>query len=178
MQKNTPSKNKRQIFLAVPETCYQTLPFFSIPDITLCFYRIKPNYQCNIASSQKPILYAPSFFVLWALHHAVKNPSLFSSILCHGKQWTSPLTLMWLKLRLQNDRRRMGSDVPSLMIVKALHQHVAKSDYSALPIEKWLQFIKNYKMNCKSLSVPLFWLDNYKNNNNIREIISKIQAET
>ncbi|WP_019222405.1 hypothetical protein [Bartonella rattaustraliani] len=176
MQKNTPSE-KKKVFLAVPETSYQALPFFSIPDITLCFYRIKPDYQCNIVPPQKPILYAPSFFVFWALHYAAKNPSLFSSILCHGKQWTSLFTLMWLKLRLQNDLRRMGSDVPSLMIVKALHQHVAINDYSALPIGKWLQFVKSYKMNCKSLTTPLFWLDNYKNDSDIHKIISKVQAE-
>ncbi|AFR26571.1 hypothetical protein RM11_0854 [Bartonella quintana RM-11] len=162
MQKNAPSKSKKQIFLAVPETCYQTSPLFSLPDITLCFYRIKPTYQCNVVSQRKPILYAPSFFALWALHFVAKNPSLFSSILCHGRQWTSSLALMWLKLRLQNDRYLMGSDVPSPMIMKALHQHVAISDYSALPIGTWLQFVKNYKTNCKNLSPPLFWLDNIK----------------
>ncbi|WP_208440477.1 hypothetical protein [Bartonella raoultii] len=175
MQKNTPLQSKKQLFLAVPETCYQTSPLFSIPDTTLCFYRIKPTYQCNMISHTKPILYAPSFFALWALHYAVKKPSLFSLILCYGKQWTSPLALMRLKLRLQNDRRLMGSDVPSPVIMKALHQHVAMSDYSALPIGKWLQFVKNYKTNCKHLSTPLFWLDNYKNNTNIHQIISKFQ---
>ncbi|WP_273759344.1 hypothetical protein [Bartonella sp. ML70XJBT.G] len=175
MQKNAPSKNREHLFLAVPETCYQTSPLFSMPDTTLCFYRIKPTYQCNMIPHKKLILYAPSFFALWALHYAVKKPSLFSLILCYGKQWTSPLSLMGLKLRLQNDRRLMGSDVPSLMIMKALHQHVAKSDYSTLPIEKWLQFVKNYKTNCKNLSTPLFWLDNCKSNTNIRQIISKLQ---
>ncbi|MBB5073174.1 hypothetical protein HNQ69_000278 [Bartonella callosciuri] len=85
--------------------------------------------------------------------------------------------MMWLKLRLQNDRRRMGSDVPSLMIMKALHQHVAIDDYSALPIGTWLQFVKNYKTNYKNLSTPLFWLDNYKSNTNIHEIILKLQNE-
>ncbi|AGF76078.1 hypothetical protein [Bartonella vinsonii] len=177
MQKSAHSKSKKQIFLAVPETCYQTSPLFSIPDTTLCFYRIKPTYQWSMVSPRKPILYAPSFFALWAVHYAVKNPSLFSSILCHGKQWASPLALLWLKLCLQNDRRLMGSDVPSLRIMKALHRHVAMSDYSALPIGTWLQFVKNYKKNCQNLSLPLLWLDNYKNNNNIREIISKLQDE-
>ncbi|ACS51616.1 hypothetical protein [Bartonella grahamii] len=177
MQKNIPQKSKKQIFLAVPETCYQTLPLFSIPDITLYFYRIKPTYQCNMVPKRKAILYAPSFFALWALYYAVKNPSLFSSIFCYGKQWSSPLALTWLKLRLQNDRRLMGSDVPSPMIMKALHQHIATNDYSALPIGTWLQFVKNYKTNCKNLSIPLFWLDNYKNNINIQQIISKLQDE-
>lgn len=175
MQKNTPSKNREQLFLAVPETCYQTSPLFSIPDTTLCSYRIKPTYQCDTKLHKKLILYAPSFFALWALHYAVKNPSLFSLILCYGKQWTSPLSLMGLKLHLQNNRRLMGSDVPSPMIMKALHQHVAISEYSALPIGKWLQFVKNYKTNYKNLSIPLFWLDNYKSNTNIRQIISKFQ---
>lgn len=177
MQKNISSRSKKQIFLAVPETCYHTLPLFSIPDITLHFYRIKPTYQCDIEPKRKVILYAPSFFALWALYYAVKKPSLFSSIFCHGKQWTSPLALMWLKLRLQNDRRLMGSDVPSPMIMKALHKHVATNDYSALPIGMWLHFVKNYKMNCKNLSIPLFWLDNCKNKINIQQIISKLQDE-
>ncbi|EJF75692.1 hypothetical protein HWV54_01490 [Bartonella alsatica] len=177
MQKNAPSKSKKQIFLAVPETCYQTSSLSSIPHTTLCSYRIKPIYQCNMILPKKPILYAPSFFALWALHHAVKKPFLFSSILCHGKQWTSPLALLWLKLYLQNDRRLMGSDVPSLMIMKVLRQHVAISDYSALPIGTWLHFVKNYKTNRKNLSLPLFWLDNYKNKINFREIISKLQDE-
>ncbi|WP_208435907.1 hypothetical protein [Bartonella phoceensis] len=177
MKKNAPSKNKEKFFLAIPETYYQTLPLFSVSDTILCFYRIKPTYQCNMVTSRKPILYAPSCFALWALHYAVKNPSLFSSILCHGKQWTSPLALMWLKLRLENDRRRMGSDVPSLIIMKALHQHVAMSDYSALPIGKWLQFVKNYKANRKNLSIPLFWLDNYNDNTNIHQIISELQEK-
>ncbi|EJF95174.1 hypothetical protein MEE_01216 [Bartonella elizabethae F9251 = ATCC 49927] len=177
MQKNIPLRSKKQIFLAVPETCYQTLPLFSIPEITVHFYRIKPTYQCNIRPERKAILYAPSFFALWALYYAVKNPSLFSSIFCYGKQWTSPLALMWLKLRLQNDRRLMGSDVPSPMIMKALRQHVATNNDSALPIGTWLHFVKNYKMNCKKLSIPLFWLDNYKNNINIQQIISKLQDE-
>ncbi|EJF97507.1 hypothetical protein MEI_01201 [Bartonella vinsonii subsp. arupensis Pm136co] len=177
MQKIPPSKSKKQIFLAVPETGYRTSPLFSIPDITLCFYRIKPTYQCSMVSPKKPILYAPSFFALWAVHYAVKKPSLFSSILCHGKQWSSSLALLWLKLCLQNDRRLMGSDVPSLRIMKALHRHVAMSDYSALPIGTWLQFVKNYKKNCQNLTLPLLWLDNYQNNTNIREIISKLQDE-
>ncbi|MBB4076974.1 hypothetical protein GGR08_001289 [Bartonella fuyuanensis] len=179
MQKNNlqKAKSKKQILLAVPDTCYQTFPLFSIPAIILRFYRIKPTYQCNIEPGRKAILYAPSFFVLWALYYAVKNPSLFSSIFCYGKQWSSPLALMWLKLRLQNDRRLMGSDVPSPMIMKALLQHIATNDYSALPIGTWLQFVKNYRTNYKNLSIPLFWLDNYKNNNNIRQIISKLQDE-
>ncbi|WP_455480384.1 hypothetical protein V3564_04380 [Bartonella sp. B12(2025)] len=177
MQKNAPSKNKEQVFLAVPETCYQISPLFSTANITLYFYRIKPTYQCNMVPPRKPILYAPSFFALWALHYAVKNPSLFSSLLCYGKQWYSPLALMWLKLRLQNDRRLMGSDVPSPMIMKALYQHVTNGEYSALSIGTWLQFVKNYKTNYKNLSTPLFWLDDYKNNSNIHEIISKLQDE-
>ncbi|WP_455478996.1 hypothetical protein V4B17_04410 [Bartonella sp. B23] len=177
MQKNIPSTNKKQILLAVPETCYQTSPIFSLADTTLCFYRIKPTYQCNMVPSKKPILYAPSFFALWALDYAVKRSSLFSSILCHEKQWTSSLALLQLKLCLQNDRRLMGSDVPSLMIMKALHRHVAIGNYSALPIGTWLQFVKNYKTNCKNLSLPLFWLDNYKNNTDIHEIISKLPRD-
>ncbi|OLL41892.1 hypothetical protein [Bartonella henselae] len=172
MQKNSPYKSKKQLFLAVPETCYQTSPLFSIANITVCFYRIKPTYQCNRILQRKPILYAPSFFALWALHFAVKNPTLFSSILCHGRQWTSPFALMWLKLRLQNERRFLGSDVPSLIIMKALHQYVAMSEYSALPIGRWLQLVKNYKKNCKNLSTPFFYLDNY--NTNIHQIISKL----
>ncbi|ETS11344.1 hypothetical protein [Bartonella henselae] len=175
MQKNSPYKSKKQLFLAVPETCYQTSPLFSIANITVCFYRIKPTYQCNRILQRKPILYAPSFFALWALHFAVKNPTLFSSILCHGRQWTSPFALMWLKLRLQNERRFLGSDVPSLIIMKALHQYVAMSEYSALPIGRWLQLVKNYKKNCKNLSTPFFYLDNY--NTNIHQIISKLQDE-
>ncbi|ATP12628.1 hypothetical protein [Bartonella henselae] len=175
MQKNSPYKSKKQLFLAVPETCYQTSPLFSIANTTVCFYRIKPTYQCNRILQRKPILYAPSFFALWALHFAVKNPTLFSSILCHGRQWTSPFALMWLKLRLQNERRFLGSDVPSLIIMKALHQYVAMSEYSALPIGRWLQLVKNYKKNCKNLSTPFFYLDNY--NTNIHQIISKLQDE-
>ncbi|OLL53080.1 hypothetical protein KAE70_02350 [Bartonella henselae] len=175
MQKNSPYKSKKQLFLAVPETCYQTSPLFSIANITVCFYRIKPTYQCNRILQRKPILYAPSFFALWALHFAVKNPTLFSSILCHGRQWTSPFALMWLKLRLQNERRLLGSDVPSLIIMKALHQYVAMSEYSALPIDRWLQLVKNYKKNCKNLSTPFFYLDSY--NTNIHQIISKLQDE-
>ncbi|WP_156850740.1 hypothetical protein [Bartonella refiksaydamii] len=177
MQKNVPLKSKKKIFLAVPETCYQTPSFFSLQDITVFFYRIKPTYQCNNVSvpPQKTILYAPSFFALWALHYAARNPSFFSSILCYGKQWTSPLALMWLKLRLQNERRLMGSDVPSLKIMRALRRHIAISDYSALSIGAWLQFVENYKINSKNLSIPLFWLDSYKNNTNIHEIISKLQ---
>ncbi|WP_332060487.1 hypothetical protein [Bartonella sp. CB74] len=174
MQKHTPSTSKKQIFLAVPETCYQTPSLFSIPDIKLCFYRIKPTYQCDIIPQRKSILYAPSFLALWALQYTIENPYLFSSLLCHGKQWYSPLALMWLKLRLQKDRCLMGSDVASPMIIKALHQHVAISDYTALSIGTWLQLVKNYKTNCKNLSQPLFWLDNYKNYTNIRQIISKL----
>ncbi|UTO27915.1 hypothetical protein [Bartonella harrusi] len=174
MQKNAPSKSKKQIFLAVPETCHQTSPLFSLPDTSLCFYRIKPTYQCKSAPPRKPILYAPSFFALWALDYATQNPCLFSSIVCHGKQWTSPPALLWLKLCLQNDRRLMGSDVPSLRIMKALHQHIAIGSYSALSIGTWLQFVKNYKKNRRNLSIPLLWLDNDKNNTNIHEIISKL----
>ncbi|MGF7157383.1 hypothetical protein [Bartonella heixiaziensis] len=178
MQKNTPSTNKKQILLAIPETCYQTSSLFFIPDIKHCFYRIKPAYQCNNVAPRKLILYAPSFLALWALHYAVENPHLFSLLLCHGKQWTSPLVLRWLKLHLQNNRRLMGSDVPSPMITKALHHHVARSDHIALPIGMWLQFVKNYKTNRKNLSIPLFWLDNYTNNSNIHQIISKLQDAT
>ncbi|PIT70679.1 hypothetical protein [Bartonella tribocorum] len=177
MQKNIFSRSKKNILLAVPETCYQTFPFFSIPDITLYFYRIKPTYQCNMEPERKVILYAPSFFALWALNYAVKNHSLFSSIFCYGKQWASPLALIWLKLRLQNERRLMGSDVPSPMIMKALRQHITAHDYSALPIGTWLHFVKNYKMNCKNLSIPIFWLDNYKNEINTQQIISILQDE-
>ncbi|WP_345115283.1 hypothetical protein [Bartonella jaculi] len=178
MQKNTSPTNKKQILLAVPETCYQTSFLFSIPDIRLCFYRIKPTYQCNSVPPRKSILYAPSFLALWALHYAVENPHLFSSLLCHGKQWTSPLALTWLKLYLHNNRRLMGSDVPSPIIIKALHPYVAMSNHFSLPIGMWLQFVKNYKTNCKNLSIPLFWLDNYTNNNDIYQIISKLQDET
>ncbi|UNE53692.1 hypothetical protein [Bartonella machadoae] len=178
MQKNVPSKSKKQIFLAVPETCYQTSSIFSLPNTTLCFYRIKPTFQCKNVPPRKPILYAPSFFALWALDYAAQNPCLFSSIVCHGKKWTSSLSLLWLKLCLQNDRRLMGSDVPSLMIMKALYQHIAIGRYSALPIGTWLQFVKNYKNNCKNLSIPLLWLDNDKNNTNIHEIIAKLQDKS
>ncbi|WP_455478170.1 hypothetical protein V3565_05435 [Bartonella sp. B10] len=178
MQKSVPLKKKAQIFLAIPETYHKMSFIFSIPDIELCFYRIKPTYQCNIMPHKKPILYAPSFFALWALHYAVENPHLFSSILCHGKQLYSPLALMFLKLRLQNDKRLMGSDVPSPMIMKVLHQYVAVSNYSSLPIGTWLQLVKNYKTNYQNLSLPLFWLDHYKNNTDIHRMIIKLQDET
>ncbi|EJF81064.1 hypothetical protein [Bartonella doshiae] len=178
MQKNVTSKSKKHIFLAVPETCYRTSPLFSIPNTTVCFYRIKPTYQCNIVPQKKTILYAPSFFSLWALQYAIENPSLFSSLLCHGKQWTSSLALIWLKLRLQNDQRLMGSDVPSPIIMKALNKYVAIGSHNALPIGTWLQYAKNYKTNYKNLSIPLFWLDNYKSNTNIHAILSKLQEET
>ncbi|WP_336279506.1 hypothetical protein [Bartonella sp. CB175] len=173
MQKNSHQKSTTKISLAIPETCYQTSFLFSMPDITLCFYRITPAYKCNIVPPQKTILYAPSFLAFWALHYAVKNPHLFSSLWCHGKQWYSPPALAWLKLHLKNNRRLMGSDVPSLLIMKALHKHVAVSDYTALPIGTWLQLVNNYKTNYKQLSVPLLWLDNYKNITNIRQIITQ-----
>ncbi|WP_455481628.1 hypothetical protein V4P56_03835 [Bartonella sp. B35(2025)] len=173
MQKNTTLESEKKIFLAIPETCYQTSSLFFIPNIKLCFYRIKPTYQCNIIPQKKPILYAPSFLALWALHYTVENPHLFSALLCHGKQWYSPLALIWLKLRLKNDRYLMGSDVPSPMIIKALHQHVAVSNYSTLPIGTWLQLIKNYETNYNNLSIPLLWLDNYKNNTDIHKVILK-----
>ncbi|MBX4335064.1 hypothetical protein [Bartonella raoultii] len=175
--KKAPSQSKKKFFLAIPETSYQTSPLFSLPNTTLCFYRIKPTYQCNIVAQKKTILYAPSFFILWALQYAVANPHLFSSILCYEKHWTSPLALIWLKLRLQNDRRLLGSDVPSPMIMKALYQHTAVSEHSALPIGTWLQFVKNYKTNYKNLSIPLLWLDNDKSKIDIERIMSKLQQE-
>ncbi|WP_019221468.1 hypothetical protein [Bartonella senegalensis] len=175
MQKNGPYQSKKQLFLAVPQTCYQTSPLFSLANITVCFYRIQPTYQCDRILQRKPILYAPSFFALWALYFAGQNPTLFSSILCHGRQWTSPFALLWLRLCLQNERLLLGSDVPSPMIMKALHHHVAMSNYSALPIGTWLQLVKNYKKNCKNLSTPFFWFDH--DNINLHQIIPKLQDE-
>ncbi|WP_332066023.1 hypothetical protein [Bartonella sp. CB189] len=175
MQKNLPTKNKKKIFLAIPETCYQPSFFSSIPNVTLCFYRIKPTYKCNIVPSRKAILYAPSFLALWALHYAVENPHLFSSLWCHGKQWYSPLALIWLKLHLKNNRRLMGSDVPSPMIMKALQRHIAVSEYNALSIGTWLELVNSYKANSRHLPLPLFWLDNCKNSVTIRHIITKLQ---
>ncbi|WP_336276521.1 hypothetical protein [Bartonella sp. CB178] len=170
-------QSKQKIRLAIPETCYLASFFFSIPNTVLYFYRINPTYQCNINPRGKLILYAPSFLALWAVQYAAKNPHLFSALLCHERQWYSPLALMWLKLRLKNDRRLMGSDVPDPMIMKVLHRHMAASDHSALSIGTWLQFAKNYKTNCKNLLPSLFWLDNYKNGANISQLISELQTE-
>ncbi|CBI76694.1 conserved protein of unknown function [Bartonella clarridgeiae 73] len=178
MQKNTPSKRKKQILLAIPETCYQKSSLFSIPDLKLCFYRIKPAYQCNIEPQDKPILYAPSFLILWAVQYTVKNPHLFSSILCHRPKWYSTFLLMWYKLRLKNECRLIGSDVQSPMITKVLRKHIAVADYHSLLIGKWLQLMENYHNYRKDLSIPLFWFDNDKMSTDIHQIISKLQDET
>ncbi|WP_455473794.1 hypothetical protein [Bartonella sp. B30(2025)] len=177
MHKNKPLQSKKKIFFAIPETCHQTSFLLSIPNTILCFYRIHPTYQCNVVPQQKPILYAPSFLALWAVHYAVKNPHLFSALLCHRKQWISPPALMWLKLRLKNDRRLMGSDVPSPMIIKSLHEHITNSNYNALSIGTWLELVKNYKISCKNLSLPVFWLNDYKNSTNLHQIISNLKNE-
>ncbi|MCZ2204072.1 hypothetical protein [Bartonella sp. A05] len=178
MQKKNYPQNKKKISLAVPETCHQASSLFSIPDIKLYSYRIKPTYQCNTEPGDNPILYAPSFLFLWALHYVVKNPHPFSSLLCHRSQCYSPLAFMWLKLRLKNERRLMGSDVSSPMINKNLRQHIAITNYSALSIGTWLQLMKNHHNYYENLSIPIFWLDSHKNNIDIHKIISKLQYGT
>ncbi|WP_455476700.1 hypothetical protein [Bartonella sp. B41] len=173
MRKMTLSKSKK-IPLIIPETCYQPSFLFSIPNVKLYSYRINPTFRCDPITQKKTILYTPSLFVLWALHYAVENPHLFSSLLCYGKQWDSSFALIYLKLRLQNERHLLGSDVPSPTVMKTLLKHVEISNYSALPIGKWLKLVKNYKTNYKKLSIPLFWLDDYKNNTDFHQIISKL----
>ncbi|OPB31308.1 hypothetical protein [Bartonella sp. AR 15-3] len=178
MQKNIPLKRKNQILLAIPDMYYQKSFLFSIPNLKLCFYRIKPIYQCHTECKNKPILYAPSFLILWAVKHAAKNPHLFSALLCHRPKWYSPFLLMFYKLCLKNERRLIGSDVQSPMITKALRKHIAIVDYHSLPIGKWLQLMKNYYNYCKDLSIPLFWFDDDKMSTDIHQIISKLQNET
>ncbi|AQX28264.1 MULTISPECIES: hypothetical protein [unclassified Bartonella] len=178
MQKNIPLKRKKQILLTIPETCYQKSFLFSIPNLKLHFYRIKPAYQCNIEPQNKSILYAPSFLILWAIQYAVENPHLFSLLLCHKPKWYSPSLFMWYKLCLKNERRLMGSDVQSPMITKALRKHIAVTDYYSLPISKWLKLTQNYQNYRKDLSIPLFWLDNDKMSTDIHEILSRLQDET
>ncbi|AGF74728.1 putative membrane protein [Bartonella australis AUST/NH1] len=167
--------SKKQIHLAVPETCHQALSLFAAPDIKLYFYRIKPVYQCTIERREKPVLYAPSFLALWALHYSVQNPHLFSSILCYGEQQYSPLAFMWFKLRLKIERYLMGSDVSSPIITRALRRHTANADYSALPIGTWLQLAKNYQNHRENSPVTLFWLDKHKNSADLHQMILKLQ---
>ncbi|WP_438722070.1 hypothetical protein [Bartonella rochalimae] len=178
MQKNIPLKRKKQILLALPETCYKKSSLFSIPDLKLCSYRIKPIYQCHTELQDKPILYAPSFLILWAIQYAIKNPYLFSSLLCHKPKWDSFFPLMWYKLRLKNECYLLGSDVQSPMINKALRKHMAVTDYHSLSIGKWLQLIKNYHNYRKDLSIPFFWFDDNKMSTDIHHIISKLHDET
>lgn len=123
-------------------------------------YRVATNplTEAKILS-QEIVLYAPPPLGFWALFVAEKGIKDFSKLILDFKDYYTPWRLYLLRLRLKNERRLMGSDVRSPLMMRYLRQSLSIADYFPFSIGEWLTMTCNTKSNIMALSSRVFWLD-------------------
>lgn len=141
--------------------------------IERCLKTTQQSPQIPIDKVNGCVLYAPSYLALWAVKMAVLQPNIVSHCILDAQPQGWQLALYLTKLRLYNERRLMGSDVPSPIIKKALRQHVSVADYFALNIGEWLSVFPHYSQNIQSLEARIFWLKKTTTQNEIQGFLTK-----
>ena len=104
----------------------------------------------NLGHLQSPILSSNKILCL--------PKSLFASYHLNAPEFYSTFKLFVLKLRLKNERRLMGSDVPSPTMTHILRQWVSVADYFSFTIGEWLEMTQHTKRYLETLSTKISWL--------------------
>lgn len=142
--------------LLVPDSLYE-LPVSFTGMKTIC-YRITGNTIVeNPAPRNAIVLYAPFPLGLWAVH-ALADGHFAKLILDKREQyrnWHNRLSRIWLK----NEKRRMGSDVYSPLMMRRLRESLSVADYFPLNIGDWIYFSEKLQQQSGQLSQAILWLD-------------------
>lgn len=164
----------------------QTTPFMALINAPPSPITRVQTYHLPFAEDPEGlILYAPSFLGVWALEQAAKGGRIFSTsqrentnfagLILESKILCSKFMRNIYLLRLKNERRRLGSDVPSPLITCHLRRHVSVADHFFLPIGAWINLLIRFSANLESLQqkkIPLLWLNQAKDAASIQDFFA------
>ncbi|EJF89085.1 hypothetical protein MEG_00246 [Bartonella tamiae Th307] len=132
-------------------------------------------------SYTKTFLYAPNPLGLWALDFFHKNighsrppktkmqdenhesESLLplhkiDALILNNSLFYTQFSIAFMRLRLKNERRLMGSDVPSRFMMRALRRHLAVADYFYFHVGQWLCLTEDVPQKLQYCKNKIRWL--------------------
>lgn len=126
------------------------------------FFRLSPRATANGNTGQCiSALYAPAPLGLWAIAALAGGQTSFKRIILDQPRYYGSFAIMWLRLRLKNERRLMGSDVMSPMMMRALRRSMVVADYFPLTIGDWLNLTKQTRSDIQKVQNACFWMDEH-----------------
>ena len=141
--------------LLVPDCLFEISASLATVDKTV--YRINRKLKLQNAPEDKNIvIYAPFPLGLWAIHTFIRSHSV--KLVLDKQHNYSYWRLLLLRLTLKNEKRRMGSDVFSPVMMRRLRDILSVADYYALTIGDWLSFPDKLPEQFFGLSKNIFWL--------------------
>lgn len=135
---------------------------FDIPaimrNLTKLVYRIERKQMGNSSGQMlKGAVYAPFPLGIWAL--VALDRGTIRKLVLERKQQYNEWRLFFLQLRLKNERRRLGSDVLSALVMRQLRQKLSVADYFQLNIGDWINLTAKACQHTDHFSNSIFWLD-------------------
>ena len=141
--------------LLVPDSLFEMSA--SLATVNKTVYRIDRKLKLQNAPEDKNIvIYAPFPLGLWAIHTFIRSHSV--KLVLDKQHNYSYWRLLLLRLTLKNEKRRMGSDVFSPVMMRRLRDILSVADYYALTIGDWLSFPDKLPEQFFGLSKNIFWL--------------------
>ena len=141
--------------LLIPDCLFEMSASLATVDKTV--YRIDRKLKLqNAPEDRNIVIYAPFPLGLWAIHTFIRSHSV--KLVLDKQNNYSYWRLLLLRLTLKNEKRRMGSDVFSPLMMRRLHDILSVADYYALTIGDWLSFSDKLPPQFFGLSKNIFWL--------------------
>lgn len=150
--------------LLIPDSLFDVAPFRQTPrqlpyriDRHLGGQILIQNAVSHTLYRVSRTLYAPFPLGLWALF--AMTAGQFDKLILDEKKQYNRLPMFLLQLGLKNERRRMGSDVFSPLIMRQLRQKLSIADYFLLDIGEWIRLVAKAPRLINTFSHSIFWLD-------------------
>ncbi|WP_297322353.1 hypothetical protein [uncultured Bartonella sp.] len=151
---NLPDANEN--LLVIPDSLFDISP--TMRNLNKLVYRIdRKQIGNNSGQKLKGAVYAPFPLGIWAL--VALDKGTIRKLVLERRQQYSKWHLFFLQLRLKNERRRLGSDVLSALVMRQLRQKLSVADYFQLNIGDWIDLTAKACLHTGHFSNSIFWLD-------------------
>lgn len=152
----TPILSSNKI-LSLPKSLFAS---YHLPDksVAYAYQLIRKGISDAKDSHSTILLYAPPPIGFWALWAKASGNLQNTELVLNAPEFYSTFKLFVLRLRLKNERRLMGSDVPSPTMTHILRQWVSVADYFSFTIGEWLEMTQHTKHYLETLSTKISWL--------------------
>lgn len=153
---NKESSAKSDNLLLVPDSSFKLPSVFS--EQKKKHYRIGRNVHfANVGQKNNFIVYAPFPLGFWAIPAFTQGR--FDKLILDRpedyRNWRCVVT----RLLLKNEKRRMGSDVFSPIMMRQLHKILSVADYFPLTIGDWLDLTKKSTQYLSRTAGMVLWLN-------------------